>query len=299
MKRRKGQRCDRFLATPSMPSMFVFFQCSCVHVPQCPTLCSLYDIKTARTKSSRASRCPDKPNILRGVVHDGCLMIFAWPCCLDLKTHANTEEFDVIIADLQQPQPLHSWNLEKQLQQNNTWHFSMAIICYVALLQRIFFHQHTELNGFTLAKVFLKSFFSSVNDYCLCNSWRVALSYMQKWSKGCDIYTCLHIHLWQPCESLAQCCQSNPAKSAKLRVARHPLGFTSVAQWGLTSLTSWPCFLSWKQICQYVTVNFSDCRSIAISNPDASFPVVREQSYTSCTREHCSSWTVHHDFDIL
>ena len=155
-----------------------------------------------------------------------------------------------------------------------------------------FFYQHTELNGFTLAKVFLKSFFSSVNDYCLCKSWRVALSYMQKWSKRSDIYTCLHVHLWQPCESLAQCCQSNPAKSAKLRVARHPLGFTSVAQWGLTSLTSWPCFLSWKQICQYVTVNFSDCRSTAISNPDASFPVVREQSYTSCTREPCSSWTV-------
>ena len=50
MKRRKGQRCDRFLATPSMPSMFVFFQCSCVHVPQCPTLCSLYDNQNSEDK---------------------------------------------------------------------------------------------------------------------------------------------------------------------------------------------------------------------------------------------------------
>ena len=122
--------------------MFVFFQCSCVHVPQCPTLCSLYDIKTARTKSSRASRCPDKTNILRGVVHDGCLMIFAWPCCLDLKTHANTEEFDVIIADLQQPQPLHSWNLEKTASTEQHLTLSMAIICYLALLQRIFLSAH-------------------------------------------------------------------------------------------------------------------------------------------------------------
>ena len=85
----------------------------------------------------------------------------------------------MIIADLQQPQPLHSWNLEKTASTEQHLTLSMAIICYLALLQRIFY-QHTELNGFTLAKVFLKSFFSSVNDYCLCNSWRVALSYMQK-----------------------------------------------------------------------------------------------------------------------